>query len=293
MKIGTSTIDVLAEMICGNPPYDKYFPYRSSSYLTSFFRCVDLNYSHDGSTRKLWVASVLDLLNDEENSDPDLPSLKLVKIIEHLLNPIHFKDPQYDLDNAIEQVNMILKVSNLVVTKDEQTSNVKLRKIVRGYISTSINSDDAKKVITFSPSVFDVPSKPVETNLVSVMIPFEMSFDKVLETIKAACSSLDLDCKRADDIWNNSILIQDIVELICCSSIVIVDFSGKNPNVFYEVGIAHTLGKHVIPITQHMEDVPFDLRHHRVIPYLNNNEGLNELGIKITGRLRVLKTQLK
>lgn len=63
--------------------------------------------------------------------------------------------------------------------------------------------------------------------------------------------------------------------------------------MFYEVGIAHTLGKHVIPITQYMEDVPFDLRHHRVIPYLNNNEGLNELGIKIMGRLRVLKTQLK
>jgi hypothetical protein len=125
------------------------------------------------------------------------------------------------------------------------------------------------------------------------MIPFEMRFDKVLETIKAACSSLDLDCKRADDIWNNSIIVQDIFELICCSSIVIVDFSGKNPNVFYEVGIAHTLGKHVIPITQHMEDIPFDLRHHRVILYLNNKEGLDELRSKIEGRLRILKEQLK
>jgi hypothetical protein len=72
-----------------------------------------------------------------------------------------------------------------------------------------------------------------------------------------------------------------------------VDFSGKNPNVFYEVGIANTLGKHVIPITQHMEDIPFDLRHHRVILYLNNKEGLDELRSKIEGRLRILKEQLK
>jgi len=125
------------------------------------------------------------------------------------------------------------------------------------------------------------------------MIPFDMSFNNVLEAIKAACSSLDLNCKRADDIWINSIIIQDIFELIYCSSIVIVDFSGKNPNVFYEVGIAHTLGKHVIPITQHIGDVPFDLMHHRVIPYLNNKEGLDELKHKIEGRLRVLKEQLK
>ena len=63
--------------------------------------------------------------------------------------------------------------------------------------------------------------------------------------------------------------------MIYCSSIVIVDFSGRNPNVFYEAGIAHTLEKNVIPITQSLDDIPFDLRHHRVLKYLNNNEGLN------------------
>lgn len=243
MKLDLSTVDELAEMICGNPPYDKYFPYRSSSYLTRFFRGVNLDYVHDGSTRRWWVASVLEELNNQQDPDPDLPPPKLVKVIEYLLNPIHFIDTPDNRDNAIKLVNGILSSNNLVITKDELTANVKLCKIVAGYVSTSIDSDDVKKVITFSPSVFDVPSKPVETNLVSVMIPFEISFDKVLETIKAACSSLDLDCKRADDIWNNSIIIQDIFELIYCSSIVVVDFSGKNPNVFYEAGIAHTLGK--------------------------------------------------
>jgi hypothetical protein len=148
---------------------------------------------------------------------------------------------------------------------------------------------EVKRVITFSPSVFSVPDKPTVDELVSVMMPFSMEFDDVLETIKTACSGVGMSCYRADDLWNNSKIIQDIFELIYCSSVVIVDFSGKNPNVFYEVGIAHTLGKNVIPITQSIDDIPFDLRHHRTLKYLNNSEGLEELRKGLEKRLEVLK----
>jgi hypothetical protein len=47
------------------------------------------------------------------------------------------------------------------------------------------------------------------------------------------------------------------------SRVVICDCTGRNPNVFYEIGIAHTLGREVILITQNPEDIPFDLRHLR------------------------------
>lgn len=154
-----------------------------------------------------------------------------------------------------------------------------------------INSTE--KSILRSSLPFVIPEKPMEIDLVSIMMPFHPSFDRVLESIRSACSDSGLDCKRVDDIWNNSIVIQDIFELIYCSSIVIVDFSKKNPNVFYEAGIAHTLGKQVIPITQIDEDVPFDLRHHRYIKYLNNNEGLKDLEQKLKDRLKILKTQLR
>ncbi|MBK9356824.1 MAG: hypothetical protein IPN08_05460 [Bacteroidales bacterium] len=77
---------------------------------------------------------------------------------------------------------------------------------------------------------------------------------------------MELECRKANDIWENSTFIQDIFELIFTSKIVVGDFSGKNPNVFYEIGIAHTLGKTVIPITQSINDVPADLRH-RVLKY--------------------------
>ena len=98
-----------------------------------------------------------------------------------------------------------------------------------------------------------------------------------------------MSCYRVDDLWNNTTIVQDIFELIYRSSIVIVDFSGRDPNVFYEAGIAHTLGKNVIPITQSIDDIPFDLRHHRVLKYLNNSEGLQELKRGLEKRLKVLK----
>jgi len=189
---------------------------------------------------------------------------------------------------AIENVNEMLKKVNLFVEQDTTTNEVKLLKLVGEYISTSSSSGETKRVITFSPTVFNPPNKTVDPKLVSVMMPFNTKFDEVLKTIKEACSNVGLDCKRVDDIWNNSTIIQDIFELIFCSSIVIVDFSGKNSNVFYEAGIAHTLGKHVIPVTQNIDDILFDLRHHRAIVYLNNREGRGTLKDNLEQKLKIL-----
>ena len=285
-KLKTSIIDQLALMICGDPPYSN-FQYRSSYYLTLFFRGIDLDYHHDGSGRRSWVTEVLEELNEKPELKPDFPSPELKKIIEHLLYPTHFTDS--DQDQAIEQINQLLQSQSLIVEKDENTDNVTLCKIGEEFISTATDEKEVRKVITFSPLVFNVPDEPVTDNLVSVMMPFSMEFDEVLKTIKDACSEFDMECKRVDDIWNNEIIIQDIFELIYCSSIVIADFSDRNPNVFYEVGIAHTLGKNVIPITQNLDDVPFNLIHHRVLKYLKNDEGLQELKKNLEKRLKVLK----
>ena len=94
-----------------------------------------------------------------------------------------------------------------------------------------------------------------------------------------------MNVQRADNFWLHAHIMQDIIELICTSKVIICDLSGKNPNVFYETGIAHTLGKEVILITQHIDDVPFDLRALRFITYLNNEEGRARLAADILARL--------
>ncbi|MGV0982745.1 MAG: hypothetical protein ACOYB0_10335 [Polynucleobacter sp.] len=145
------------------------------------------------------------------------------------------------------------------------------------------------KPVRSSPKVFSLPQHEViEPTLVSAMMPFEMSFNAVYEALKETSRLAGLRCRRADDIWENPAVIQDVVSLIDKSRVVIADCTHRNPNVFYEIGIAHTLGREVILITQNESDVPFDLRHLRYIKYLNNQEGLAKLSEVIQARLEAI-----
>jgi hypothetical protein len=118
------------------------------------------------------------------------------------------------------------------------------------------------------------------------MMPLRAEFAPVFKAIRRACKTTGLRCLRADDIWEESAIVQDIFNLIFRAQVVVVDFTGKNPNVMYETGIAHTLGKHVVPISESLDDVPFDLTHHRVLKYLPNDEGLKQLEGRLATRLR-------
>lgn len=140
-----------------------------------------------------------------------------------------------------------------------------------------------------SPKVFDLNRSMREReDLVSVMMPFDHKFDKVYGALQEAATELSMECLRADDIWEDEVLIQDVINLIIRARVVICDCTGKNPNVFYGAGIAHTIGKNVILITQHDSDIPFDLLHLRYLPCLANNEGLQKLSKDLTSRLQSL-----
>lgn len=141
------------------------------------------------------------------------------------------------------------------------------------------------------PVVFSISDpERIEGSLVSAMMPFHPSFDPVYKTLQDAAEAAGLRCRRADDIWESPAVIQDVVSLIDRSAIVVCDCSGRNPNVFYEVGIAHTLGREVILITQAESDIPFDLRHLRYVRYLNNGEGRAELQERLAKRFSDLSS---
>lgn len=136
------------------------------------------------------------------------------------------------------------------------------------------------------PRVFRIAeTERIEPTLVSAMMPFDPRFDAVYATLQRTSEAVKCRCRRADDIWENPEVIQDVVNLIDRSKVVICDCTGRNPNVFYEAGIAHTLGREVILITQNQADIPFDLRHLRYLTYLNNGEGLNDLASRLLPRL--------
>jgi hypothetical protein len=139
------------------------------------------------------------------------------------------------------------------------------------------------------PTVFQIAEhENIEPTLASAMMPFDPSFNQVFDSISRATQNVGLRCRRADNIWEHAAIIQDVVSLIDRSRVVICDCTGRNPNVFYEAGIAHTLGREVIIITQNAQDIPFDLRHLRYIHYLNNTQGLDDLIVALQGRLQTI-----
>lgn len=149
-----------------------------------------------------------------------------------------------------------------------------------------LNQEIAARV---KPKVFQFPiSEPFESDLVAVMMPFNAGFTPVYESMKAGVEAAGMRCLRADDIWERDHILDDVLSLIWRARVVIADLSGKNPNVFYEAGIAHTLGRDTILVAQSMDDIPFDLQGIRALRYLNNGEGRDALTKGIASRLNMI-----
>ena len=94
---------------------------------------------------------------------------------------------------------------------------------------------------------------------------------------KVVVEQCGLECRRADDVFKAGQSMEQAWEQMNRARLIVADVSGRNPNVFYDLGIAHTLGKPVILITQREDDVPFDLRHLRFIQYEYTPRGCQEL----------------
>lgn len=207
------------------------------------------------------------------------------------MNPEHYdKSGNEDFDKAMAMMNKVLMHYQLEVRLDEITSTCSLVSTDGQFVSTAHRTPGKATKITFSPRVFEVPENvEPRKHLVAIMMPFE-GFDGIHAAIKLACKNAELESKRADDIWDNSTILQDIFDLIFASEIVVADFTRKNSNVMYEAGIAHTLGKHVIPITQTLEHVPSNLHGHRALLYTGtNSQGLRKLTSDLQERLSTIK----
>lgn len=118
-----------------------------------------------------------------------------------------------------------------------------------------------------------------------VLMPFARTFDDVYDAIREACESpkILLSCSRADDFYGAGHIMEDILHGILASEFLIADVTGKNPNVFYELGIAHCCkpASKVIIIAQTLDDVPFDLQHMRCVTYRHDPAGLRKLRIDL------------
>jgi Lon protease-like protein len=128
-----------------------------------------------------------------------------------------------------------------------------------------------------------------DESLAFVLMPFTDRFRPVFENIvKPVIERFGLRGVRADDIYGPRPIMEDVWRSINEAQVIIADVTGKNPNVFYEVGLAHAIGKDVIIISQSLEDIPFDLRHLRCIIYLDSVAGFKQFERRLDDTLAAM-----
>lgn len=114
-------------------------------------------------------------------------------------------------------------------------------------------------------------SAPEPNQVCFVIMPFGGWLDDYYQSIYCpAIEAAGLLPHRADDLFRPSTIVNDIWAYTKRAKLLIADLTGKNPNVFYELGLAHALTKPAILVAESMEDIPFDLRALRVILFDKN-----------------------
>ncbi len=162
---------------------------------------------------------------------------------------------------------------------DNEDRKSALLEIAIQYVNREIErADRLNKIVKINP-IFSGREFELCEKLAFVLSPFGEPFDTIYKDhIKPTVEGIgNFTCLRADDIYDNRPIIEDIWRYTNEARILISELTGRNANVFYETGIAHTVGKEVILVTQSMEDVPFDLKHLRCIVYEYTPRGIGNL----------------
>lgn len=120
------------------------------------------------------------------------------------------------------------------------------------------------------PKQFNNFENQLQSNTCFVVMPFSDDLDNTYMVIDSVATSMGISCTRADNISTTS---EPILNKICTqisqAYYIIVDITNLNPNVFYELGIAHVLrdAKKVLIIKEDETVCPSDIKHLHYYPY--------------------------
>lgn len=120
---------------------------------------------------------------------------------------------------------------------------------------------------------------------VFVIMPFSDDFFESYELIKGQFEGRFVFTNAGDE-DNQQNILADIITPIYEADVVLADLTGLNPNVMYELGIAHSFNKKTIIITRDdLETLPFDLKQYRVKGYSTHFKQFHELLIYLEKNL--------
>jgi len=123
-----------------------------------------------------------------------------------------------------------------------------------------------------------------------VLMPFEKGLKAVYQlAIKPACEKAGFKALRADELIGPYNIHRDIIKHIFVSDVIIADLTGWNPNVFYEMGVAHVLDNKTIMIIQEGNKLPFDIGNYRCLFYDQSEQGLESLSHRLVEYLQTME----
>jgi nucleoside 2-deoxyribosyltransferase len=112
-----------------------------------------------------------------------------------------------------------------------------------------------------------------------VLMPFDRFHNRIYaDVIKpVVINECGYACSRGDEFLSNRIIMQEVWDMILAADVIIAELTDRNPNVFYELGLAHSMNKHVVLLTRSSNRIPFDVTQWRCVVYDKGSHGEEKL----------------
>ena len=132
----------------------------------------------------------------------------------------------------------------------------------------------------------DIKDIEIQKDLAFVLTPFHEDFFRTYDIICNTCKEMKIKAIRGDEEYIANDILKHVIQYVVKARVIIAILDGRNPNVFYELGIAHSLSKPTILLASKQTTIPFDLQNQFLILY----EGEKDLKDKLRNALLSILT---
>ncbi|QPW49743.1 hypothetical protein G9298_18965 [Bacillus thuringiensis] len=184
---------------------------------------------------------------------------------------MHYEEELYNLNRKLAANNeRWIDTNHLVFSGNSQT------------IDSNINNNVIQSSKFLAKHGLKEKEFAVNPKKVFVLTSFLESEIEKYYAVRTTCLDIGLECSKSDDEYIKGDVLSHIIKSIAEARIVLANIDGRNPNVFYELGIAHALDKPTILISQSDNELPFDLQSKNVLFYKNLHDLDNKLRKELT-----------
>lgn len=135
----------------------------------------------------------------------------------------------------------------------------------------------------FEERGIDFSKYKVDPTRITCLMPFNHKYDKIYDAISEAGEKCGYRVVRSDDHFISDDILKYTIELILRAQIVVIVIDGRNPNVFYEMCIAHALGKQTLLLASisSFQNAPFDIQNNRMVLYKGDQDLKSKLEVAL------------